>query len=81
MTRLKCDYCGDIHESPRCFKRIQLDILQAVSGLGKLILEPDAIDHIGINNHLRAVWGFRDWVNSYFEQMQADSFTPGEPNQ
>ncbi len=68
----KCDYCKEVHEQPTCSRKVQFDVLQAVSQLERQVIEPDEKDAVGINKHLRVVWGFRDWLNDYFNAMRTD---------
>lgn len=63
----KCDYCGEQGGCQLCFKRIQIDVLGFVSLLEEQVAMTDQSDALGINSHLRAVWGVRDALNEYFE--------------
>lgn len=63
----RCDYCGGSEEHcHRCLKQVQFDVLQLIDQLEQWLLMPDQSDEIGINDHLRAAWGLRDAINTYF---------------
>lgn len=88
-TEQRCSYCMSEGECQRCTHSIQNDILRVMDLLEQQIAKDDQRDEVGINNHLRAVWGFRDVLNIYFgngcrmraalEQQSGDANSP-EPN-
>lgn len=63
---MKCTYCGR-DDCQACKRQTRFDILQLVGRCEQLVCKPDEKDVVGINSHLRAVWGLRDAINDYFE--------------
>ncbi len=52
-------------------QRIQCDIMQFMNQAEQLIIKPDKSDEVGINNHLRVMWGLRDAINEYLSPSPA----------
>jgi hypothetical protein len=38
--------------------------MHVMDALERAVLKPDAVDGLGVNNHLRAAWGARDAINA-----------------
>lgn len=69
----KCRYChSNGRKCHRCHRRMQSDITILVNKLENAMLAPDQTDTVGITNHLRSVWAFRDALNGYFDQHQVE---------
>lgn len=69
-----CDYCGKT-DCRRCIHLIHNQMVRVFDLLEQAILKPDAVDGVGINNHLRAAWGARDAMNALLcgEPLGAES--------
>ena len=53
---------------------IHHEVITKVTLLEKEIAKDDKMDQIGlVNEHLRVVWGFRDWVNEYFGELKGET--------
>lgn len=59
---MACSYCGR-NTCHRCVRQLQFQLMRIMDALEQLLLQPDQIDVIGINDHLRAAWGARDAIN------------------
>jgi hypothetical protein len=57
-------YCKELLDR----RRVQLDIMSFMNTAEQNIIEPDRSDEVGINNHLRVMWGLRDRINEYFSK-------------
>lgn len=59
----ECSYCRKT-DCQRCIHLIHHQMRHVFDLLEQVILKPDAMDGVGINNHLRAAWGARDAMNA-----------------
>lgn len=68
MNKRKADSGHKYKAVCDCLKT-QMDILEMITLLEREMVKQDQVDEVGINSHLRSVWGLRDAVNSYFNRM------------
>lgn len=49
--------------------KLHFGMVDIFNRMEQLVIKPDLVDEVGVNQHLRVLWGGRDQMNAEFNRL------------